>query len=475
MTEIRVRTLDGNNVTLAQSDIDVLAAATRGKIIVEGEDGYDASRTIWNGMVDRRPGFVVRCIGAADVVACVNFARQRGLELCIRGGGHNISGLAVADGAMMLDMTHMKGVNVDVENRIAHCQAGCTLGDVDRDTQLHGLAAVLGFVSNTGITGLTLGGGFGYLTRRYGWTVDNVRSFEIVTADGAVRRVSESSEPDLFWGLCGGGGNFGVVTQIEYDLHPVGPEIYGGAIAWKFEDAADVLEMYRKVNAAAPPEQMLVGAVRPAPPAPWLPKEVHGQLIAMIFVCDTGPIDEAEERAAALKSFGNPVGDVLMRRPYTSQQSLLDATQPDGRRYYWKSEYMPGVEQGFIDEVIRQGAKIRSPHSAMLIFPLHGALSNLPEDHSAVGNRKTGAVFNLAGAWDNPTEDDVHIGWAREAHEALAAYSTGGTYINFLNEEEGDDRIQDAYGENYARLVDIKTKYDPDNFFRNNKNITPKA
>ena len=302
-----------------------------------------------------------------------------------------------------------------------------------------------------------------------------MRAFELVTADGTLHRVSESNHPDLFWGLRGGGGNFGVVTRIEYDLYPVGPEIYGGAIAWKFEQAAEVLEMYRELNAAAPPEQVCVGAIRPAPPAPWLAPEVHGKLIAMIFVCDTGPIEEAERRAASIKSFGNPVGDVIMRRPYTSQQSLLDATQPNGRRYYWKSEYMPGVEQGFIEEFIQQGPKIKSPHSAMLIFPLHGALSDLPENHSAVGNRSTGTVLNLAGSWEDPSEDDVHIGWARDAHSALKSYSTGGTYINFLTEEEGDDRIQDAYGENYKRLVDIKTKYDPDNFFRHNKNIAPKS
>lgn len=475
MAAARVRALDESEVTLEQPDLDALSGATRGAIMVDGDAGYDTSRRIWNGMIDRRPGLVVRCVGTADVKACVDFGRERGLQVCIRGGGHNISGLAVADGAMMLDMTHMKGVHVDVENRVAHCQAGCTLGDVDRETQLHGLAAVLGFVSNTGITGLTLGGGFGYLTRRYGWTSDNVRSFEIVTADGDLHRVSERNLPDLFWGLRGGGGNFGVVTQIEYDLHLVGPEIYGGAIAWKYEDAAEVLQMYRDLNAAAPPEQVLVGAIRPAPPAPWLPPEVHGKLTVMIFVCDTGPIEEAEKRAAAIKSFGSPVGDVIMRRPYASQQSLLDATQPDGRRYYWKSEYMPGVESGFIDVLIEQAAKIESPHSAMLIFPLHGVLSDLPEDHSAVGNRATATVFNLAGAWDDPSEDELHIGWTREAHRALKAYSTGGTYINFLTEEEGADRIHDAYGANYARLVEIKSKYDPENFFRNNKNISPRA
>ena len=474
MAAVKIRALGGGEVPLEDGDLNALRAATRGMVMGPGENGYDAARTIWNGMIDRRPGLVVRCIGAADVVACIRFAGERGLQVCIRGGGHNISGLAVVDGAMMLDMTHMKGVCVDPARRVAYCQAGCTLGDVDRDTQLHGLAAVLGFVSNTGITGLTLGGGFGYLTRRYGWTSDNVRAFEIVMADGTLRRVSEDDEPELFWGLRGGGGNFGVVTRIEYELHPVGPEIYGGAIAWRYEDAAEVLEMYREINAEAPPEQVCVGAIRRAPPAPWLPAEVHGKLLAMIFVCDTGPIEQAEKRAARIKSFGNPVGDVIMRRPYTSQQSLLDATQPNGRRYYWKSEYMPGVGSGFLDEFIEQGSKIQSPHSAMLIFPLHGALSELPEDHSAVGNRNTGAVFNLAGAWDDPSEDDAHLGWTREAHRALKVYSTGGTYINFLTEEEGDDRIQDAYGGNYDRLVEIKTKYDPDNFFRHNKNIAPR-
>ncbi len=474
MAETRVKGLDGGEVKLEQRDLDALDAATRGAIMTPGDDGYDASRTIWNGMIDRRPGLVVKCIGTADVIACIDFARERGLEVCIRGGGHNIAGLAVADGAFMLDMTHMKGVHVDPANGVAHCQAGCTLGDVDRETQLHGMAAVLGFVSNTGITGLTLGGGFGYLTRRYGWTSDNVRSFEIVMADGTLHHPSETNESDLFWGLRGGGGNFGVVTRIEYDLYDVGPEIYGGAIAWRYEDAPEVLEFYRDLQSSAPPEQVIVGAIRPAPPAPWLPPEVHGQLIAMMFLCDTGSIDEAEKRAQAIKNLGKPVGDVIMRRPYTSQQSLLDATQPNGRRYYWKSEYMPGVEKDFIDEFIAQGARIESPHSAMLIFPLHGKLSALPEDHSAVGNRKTGTVLNLAGSWEDPSEDDRHIGWTRAAHAALKKFSTGGTYINFLTEEEGDNRIQDAYGQNYTRLIDVKTKYDPDNFFRTNKNIAPK-
>lgn len=268
-----------------------------------------------------------------------------------------------------------------------------------------------------------------------------MRAFEIVTTDGKLRRVSDIEDPNLFWGLRGGGGNFGVVTRIEYDLYPVGPEIVGGAIAWRFEDAADVLEMFREINESAPPELVCVGAIRPAPPAPWLPPEIHGKLIAVLFVCDTGPIEEAEKRVATIKSFGNPVGDVVVRRPYVSQQSLLDATQPNGRRYYWKSEYLPGVEKGFLDEFIKYGECTISPHSAMLIFPLHGALGNLPENHSAVGNRKTGTVFNIAASWEEPADDDNNIKWARDAWSDLKAYSTGGTYINFLTEEEGDDRI----------------------------------
>ncbi|UCH84909.1 MAG: FAD-binding oxidoreductase [Candidatus Latescibacterota bacterium] len=475
MTVIGVETLAGETLRIDQSDLNVLTANMRGSLLLPGAPGYDDARTIWNGMIDRRPAVIARCIGAADVMACVAFARERGIRICIKGGGHNIAGLAVSEGAMMIDMSLMRGVWVDPKRRIAHAQAGCTLGDVDRDTQLHGLAAVLGFVSNTGITGLTLGGGFGYLTRRYGWTSDNVRSFELITADGRLRRVSDAEDPDLFWGLRGGGGNFGVVTGIEYDLYDVGPQIMGGAIAWRAEHAAEVLEMFREVNENSPPEHVCVAAIRPAPPAPWLPKEIHGKLVVALFVCDTGPIEEAEKRVNAIKSFGSPLGDIVQKRLYCSQQNLLDATQPNGRRYYWKSEYLPGVEDGLLEKFVNHGERIVSPHSAILLFPLHGALSNLPEEHSAVGNRETGMVFNVAGSWEKPEDDKANIAWARNAWKDMREFSTGGTYINFLNAEEGDDRIRDAYGKNYDRLVEIKTKCDPQNIFRANKNIVPKS
>jgi FAD/FMN-containing dehydrogenase len=444
-------------------------------MLLADDAGYDDARSVWNAMIDRRPGVIVRCLGVADVVACVNFARERGLTLSIKGGGHNIAGLAVSDGALTLDMSLMRGVWVDASNRIARAQAGCLLGDVDRETQLHGLAAVLGFVSNTGVAGLTLGGGFGYLTRRFGWTSDNVTSMEVVLADGRIVETSEKENADLFWALRGGGGNFGVVTRFDFRMHPVGPEIVGGAIAWRGEEAPRVLEMYQRITRDAPPEFACVAGLRIAPPAPWIAKEAHGKPIALIAVCHTGSVAEAERAVAELKSFGAPVGDIVQRRSYASQQSLLDATQPKGRRYYWKSEYMPRVEPELFSTAITHAQRIASPHSAILVFPLDVANQRLPADHSAVGNRDAASVFNVAAAWEKPDDDAVNIEWARSCWRDLRRFSTGGTYVNFLTEEEGDDRIRAAYGDNYQRLIDAKTKWDPANVFRTNKNIAPRS
>ncbi len=462
-----------DRVALDKAALDGLRASIRGSILLPDDPGYAEARSIWNAMIERYPGLIVRALGTGDVQQAVNFARNQGLPLCIKGGGHNISGLAVSDGALLLDMSLMRGVWVDPEQRIAHAQPGCLLGDIDRETQLYGLAAVLGFISQTGAGGLTLGGGFGYLTRKYGWTCDNVRSFQMVTADGSLVRASQDENADLFWGLCGGGGNFGVVTDIEYRLYPVGPQIMAGAIAWEWKDAPAVLEMYREVVHAASPELTIVAALRLAAPAPWLPKEIHGKLAALILVCHSGSLEQGERDVAALKAFGSPVGDIVMPRPYTSQQSILDPTAPPGRRNYWKSDYVPGFEPGLANMFMEHAEKITSPFSSMAYFPLDGKLNKLPVDHSAVGNRNTAAVVNLIGAWQNPDEDEQHIGWARGAFRDLQPFSTGGTYINFLTQEEGSERIQAAYGSNYKRLVEVKRKWDPHNMFRMNKNIVP--
>lgn len=455
--------------------VDRLRARLRGMLLLPEDQGYEEGCSIWNAMIERRPAIIARCLGVADVVACVNFAREHGISLSIKGGGHNIAGLALCDDGLTLDMSLMRGVWVDPISRTAHAQAGCLLGDVDRETQVHGLAAVLGFISNTGIAGLTLGGGIGYLTRRFGWTSDTVLSMEVVTAGGNVVRASEKENNDLFWGLRGGGGNFGVVTNFEYRLFPIGPEILAGAIAWRMEDAPAVLEMYRDLIEHAPPELTCAAGLRLAPPAPWLPNDVHGNPIIALFVCYTGALSEGEKVIAPIKSFGSPVGDVVQRRTYLSQQSLLDATQPKGRRYYWKSEYLPGLSPELLSEVVEQARHILSPYSLIILFPIDGALNKLAEDHSAVCNRDAAMLLNIAGSWESPKDDEANIEWARSAWRQLRRFSTGGTYINFLTEEEGDERIRAAYGRNFARLSEVKAKWDPNNFFRANKNISPRT
>ena len=459
--------------SIEQSDLDALKARVRGQLLMPGEPGYDDARSVWNAMIDRHPAAIIRCLGVADVANGVNFAREHAIPLSVKGGGHNISGLAVCDDGLMLDMSLMRGVFVDRAKNTVRAQAGCLLGDVDRETQLHGLAAVMGFVSNTGIAGLTLGGGMGYLTRRYGWTCDNVVSMELVTAEGKIVTASETENQDLLWALRGGGGNFGVATSFEYKLYPVGPEIIGGAIAWRADDAPAVLEMFRKTLASAPPEFVCVAAIRPAPPAPWLPGEIHGKPIVAIFVCHSGSLEDGEKLAAPIKAFGSPVGDIVIRRPYITQQSLIDATQPKGRRYYWKSEYLPGCEPDMLSQFIESSAGMPSPHAGIVLFPIGGALSDLPGDYSAVGNRDAGVLLNITASWERPEDDGVNIDWARRVWGDLRRFSTGGTYINFLTEEEGGDRIQAAYGENYERLAEVKGKWDSANLFRQNKNIAP--
>ena len=467
------QTAAGQAMDVSPELFDKLKAQLRGPLLKAGDPGYEDSRTVWNAMIQRRPAMVARCLGVADVVTGVRFARENGLTLCVKGGGHNIAGLAVANGALMLDLGAMRGVWVDPKERMARAQAGCLLGDVDRETQLHGLAATLGFVSNTGIAGLTVGGGFGYLTRRNGWTSDTVTEMEVVTAEGKIVRANERENADLFWGLRGGGGNFGIVTRFDYRLDPLGPEIMAGAMAWREERAPEVFALQREIMADAPPELAIVSGLRKAPPAPWLSKDVHGQGIVLIAVCHSGSAADGEKLVARFKSLDGAVGDVLQRRTYVSQQSLLDATQPKGRRYYWKSEYLPKLSDELFEKAINHAKTITSPHGAVLLFPIGEAVGRLPNDHSAVGNRDARWVINIAGSWDKAEDDAAQVEWARTAWRDVRPLSTGGTYINFLTEEEDGDRIQSAYGTNLTRLTEIKRKWDPENVFRTNKNIKP--
>jgi FAD/FMN-containing dehydrogenase len=470
---IALKTLDGETVTLAPDDLTAFKAGFRGAVLAPDDPAYEETRRIWNAMIDRRPGLIVRCTGTADVVQAVRLAARHRLLLSVRGGGHNIAGLAVCEGGLMIDLSLMRGVWVDAQAQTAVAQAGCTLADVDRETQLHGQAAVLGFVSATGIAGLTVGGGFGYLTRRHGWTCDTLLGMEVVTADGQVLRVSAGQHEDLFWALRGGSGNFGIVTSFEYRTFPVGPEILGGAIAWRGEDAKQVLEAYAEFSAAAPRELTSVAVLRTAPPAPWLPKEIHGKPMVAVFVCHAGGIEEGEKLLAPLRKLGQPVADIVTRRPYVQMQSLLDATQPKGRRYYWKSHYLASVRRDTIALAVDHAARIRSPHSAILMFQIGGALNELAAGHSPVGNRDAAYVLNIAGSWEKPEDDAANIAWARDCFQATRAVSTGGTYVNFLTEDDGADRIEAAYGRaTLDRLAAIKGKYDPQDLFRHTKRVS---
>lgn len=470
---MNVKTIEGSGIDLTMDAVESLKKGLQGPMILPGEDGYDQARRVWNAMIDRRPAFVVRCLGVADVKMCLQFARSHNLLLSIKGGGHNIAGLATVDGAVMLDMSLMRGVWVDSKKRIAHAQAGCLLGDVDRETQVHGLAAILGFVSRTGIAGLTLGGGFGYLTRRFGYTVDNVVGMNLVTADAQFVRASDDENADLFWGLRGGGWNFGVVTGIDFNLYPVGPEIVGGLVAWPAAEAERILELYNTIAEKAPLELTLVLIMRPAPAAPWLPRDMHGKPIVAILACYSGQAEEGEKLVAPIKSFGKPVGDVLTRRPYAHIQSLLDATQPNGRRYYWKSEYLSRIDSALCQKVMKHAARVRSPYSAVILFQIGGTLNQIKEEASAAGNRDARYVLNIAGSWEQARDDRANIEWAREAWNDMKPFSTGGNYINFLTEDEGPERIKAAIGKGLQRLSEVKAKWDPENVFRTNRNIKP--
>jgi len=417
---------------------------------------------------------VVRPVTTQDVVATIGFVRDNGLELSIKGGGHNIAGLALSDGGVTLDMSGMREVEVDVQGQLARVGAGCTLGDVDQATQVHGLASTLGFVSATGVAGLTLGGGFGYLTRRFGWTVDDLEEVEIVTADGEVRRASRTINEDLFWALRGGGGNFGVVTEFVFRLHAVGPQVTAGIIAWPASDAEAVLELYRRTVESAPRELTTVVLRRNAPPAPWLPETAHGTPIIAIVACHSGTLEQAQADLAPIKSHGQPLADLIQVKDYVAQQTMLDATQPKGMHYYWKSEFLSGLSDDLFRTYNAQFADLKAPANQIVLFQLDGELNDHPEEDGAMGNREA-AFACVIQAMSRPESgaDDANRDWVRNAWQALKPYSTGGNYVNFQTEDEADERTVESYRDNYARLETIKAKYDPSNLFRVNRNIRP--
>ena len=451
-----------------------LEKGVQGEVALPGDPVYVEATTIWNGMISRRPAVVVRPHDVADVVRTVHVARDHGIELSIRGGGHNIAGLALSDGGLTLDMSSFRTVEVDRHTRLATTGAGCTLGDIDRATQQHGLATTLGFVSETGAAGLTLGGGFGYLTRQFGWTVDDLEEVEIVTASGEVLRSSRTENEELFWALRGGGGNFGVVTEFTYRLHEIGPDIVGGLIAWSAEEAAGVLERYREVTARAPRELTLAAVMRNAPAAPWLPASTHGQPMIAIVVNHTGDHSQAQADLAELRAHGRPWADLIQVKPYAAQQSMLDATQPKGMHYYWKSEFVGSLSDDLLEAYRSQFVGLEAPANQITLFHLEGRLGELEESDGAMGNRdaRYAAVAQSMFPPDSPAADQ-NRDWVRSAWLALQPFSTGGNYVNFQTEDEAPERVVASYRENMGRLGQVKARYDPDNLFRVNRNIAP--
>ncbi len=476
MTGVRLAGLDGEPVEVRTEALEALSERFVGSVLQPGESGFEEGVRIWNGMIRRRPALLLQPVSDADVAEAVQFARSHGILLSMKGGGHHIAGNSLADGGMTLDMSRMRAVKVDPERRVACVGAGCRLGDVDRATQDHGLATVLGAVSETGVAGLTLGGGFGYLTRRFGWTVDNLEEVEIVTADGELRRAAWDEHDDLFWALRGGGGNFGVVTCFTFRLHRVGPEVTGGVVFWDAEEADEVTALYRDVTEAAPNELTLMLVMRLAPSTPLVPERWHGRPVVAMVACHTGSPSRAAVDLAPIRAAGHPIADVVGPMRYVELQSMLDATQPDGMHNYWKSEFLPRASTDVLHTIREHAVRITSPLSQAVLFQLGGAVAEYPADATAFANRDAAHIFFAAGCWLPQRGDAVtHVAWARSAWEAIRPHSTGGNYVNVQTADEDDVRMREAYRENLDRLVAVKAAYDPDNLFRVNRNISPAA
>jgi len=463
--------LDGGRVSLTSEQLNDLGSQVQGPLLRSGDEGWHDAVLIWNAMAAKVPALVVQPTSAQDVATAVRFVRDHGVLLSVKGGGHNIAGTSIAEAGLTLDMSHMRSVAVDPDARLAHVGPGCLLQDVDRATQEHSLATVLGFISETGVAGLTLGGGFGYLARRFGWAADNLEEAEIVTADGEVRTANRGENPELFWALRGGGGNFGVVTRFTFRLHEVGPTVTGGLMAWSAERADEVLATYHDLTDSAPRELTAALILMLAPPAPFVPEAWHGKPIVGMLMCHSGADPSSD--LAAVRALGEQIVDLVNEKPYAAQQSMLDDTEPKGLNQYWKTEFLPALTGEFLETFRDRALKVTSPMSQSVIFHIGGALNDHDDDDGAVGNRDARFVTGFAGVWPPGAPGDQHVAWVREGWESIQPFSTGGNYVNFQLAEDDPARTADAYGKNYERLQRVKAEYDPDNLFRVNRNIPP--
>jgi len=474
MQSLSCLSLDNQTQQLPQSVIDSFALKISGGVLRRDDPGYDEARQVWNATVDRRPALIARCLTANDVQAGVRFASTHRMLLSVRGGGHHIAGNAVAEGGLMIDLSGMSSVSISAGSRTARVGPGALLRDFDREAQAHGLATPLGINSTTGVAGLTLGGGFGWLTRRHGMTIDNLQSATVVTADGVERVASPSSESDLFWALRGGGGNFGIVTSFEFQLHPVGPEVYAGLVVYPFTQARQVLRVWRDFCANAPEELSVWAVMRKAPPLPFLPASAHGSDVVIFALLYSGYASEGAHAAAPVLRFGTPLASALGPTPYAAFQTAFDPLLTPGGRNYWKSNNFAALSDQAIEAVIASASELPGPECEVFVAQLGGAMSRVDPAATAYVGRDARFIMNVHGRWSNARDDERVRAWARKAFADAAPHATGSGYVNFLTEDEGE-RVAASYAGNYQRLQALKRRYDPGNLFRMNLNIAPAA
>jgi len=472
MADLEVIRGDGTRTTIKADAVDQLKASLRGELLLRGDDGYDDARTIWNAMIDRHPALIVKCAGVADVQAAIRFASANQLLTAVHGGGHNIAGNAVCDGGMMINLSEMNNVQIDPVNKRAHVGPGATLGDLDHEAQAFNLIVPAGINSITGVAGLTLGGGFGWISRKYGMTVDSLRAVDLVTAEGELVHASETDNPDLFWAVRGGSGNFGVVTRFEFECHPFGPMIHSGLIVFPHDESVAVLKKYRECAATLTDDTSVWVVLRQAPPLPFLPENVHGTNVLVLALCHIGDATEGEKIAESLRSFGTVLGEHVGQMPFTAWQQAFDPLLMPGERNYWKSHNFTTLDDGLFECVAKYAGDLPSNQTEIFIGALGGAINRVPADATAYPHREAEFLMNVHGRWSNASDDDKCVAWSREFFKASEKYASGGVYINFLTAEESE-RIGNAYGPGMERLKKVKQKYDPNNLFRMNQNIKP--
>jgi FAD/FMN-containing dehydrogenase len=474
MKQATLRSNVGGTIQLNGEALATLQHGLRGDICLPEDPGYDEARNLWNAMIDRRPGMVVRCQGTVDVIQAVNFAREHQLLLSVRSGGHNIAGNASCDGGLMIDLSPMKSVRVNPFDQTARVEPAATLGDVDKEAQAFGLATPLGINSTTGVAGLTLGGGFGWMSRKYGLTIDNLLSADVVTAEGQLLHASEHENSDLFWAIRGGGGNFGIVTSFEYQLHAIGNKVLSGLVVHPFDQAPGLLGKYLDYVEDLPDEMTCWVILRKAPPLPFLPEQWHGKEVMIFAVCYVGDMQEGERVMAPMRSWGDPIADVISPHQIIDWQSAFDPLLTEGARNYWKSHDFNQLSRAALDTVVDYAGRLPTPECEIFIAHMGGATNRIEADATAYPHRDTEFVLNVHTRWADPAEDEICVDWARQFFSATESYANGGVYVNFMSDDEAA-RVGGAYGANFDRLASLKASYDPGNLFRVNQNIVPAA